>query len=291
MVAKPLVSVIINTYNRAALVVEAIESVLSQTYTNFELIVADDGSTDDTAERVAAYGREVRFLSLPHSGQPKNGYNAALRLARGELITFSDDDDLLHETKLARQVAVFTADPSLGMVFSDFHLLLPDGSFAPSGIRPEQCHSPALFETLLRGNFIALATVMIHRRMFDKFGGFSRRFDNQADYHYWLQIAHFAGGCCIPEPLVLVRRQPNSLSSANMVRDYRAAIDVLQEVRQSFPLTRPQRLILRRTLSRWYTHLGLLLRTAEPTSARSLFLRSLTCYPLQKRAWLALAGV
>jgi glycosyltransferase involved in cell wall biosynthesis len=291
MVAKPLVSVIINTYNRAALVIEAIESVRAQTYSNFELIVADDGSPDDTAERVAAYGREVRFLPLPHSGQSKACRNAAMAVAQGELIAFMDDDDRWREDKLACQVAAFTADPGLGLVFSDLQFLLPDGSLSPAVLPAEQRHDHAIFERLLADCFIHPSTAMFHRRMLERFGPLSERFDYQADYHYWLQMTQVARAHCVPEPLVFVRRHPHSLSGGQAIRHYSAAVEVLEEVQKSFALTRPQRLILRRTLARWHAHLGLLLRDNEPAGARQHFLRSLACYPLQKRAWLALVGV
>ena len=109
----PRVSVIIPTYNRADLLGDAIGSVLAQSYQDFELIVADDGSTDHTAEimaeAIASYGSRIRYLVLPHRGQPAAPRNSALAVATGEYISFLDSDDLYLPNKLALQVPVLAA--------------------------------------------------------------------------------------------------------------------------------------------------------------------------------------
>jgi glycosyltransferase involved in cell wall biosynthesis len=113
------VSVIIPTYNRAELISQAIDSVLAQTVPAHEIIVADDGSTDDTAAVVAAYGDRVRYLALPHRGQPAATRNAGIRAATGVLLAFLDSDDLFLPDKLARQIAALAQTPAAGVVYSN----------------------------------------------------------------------------------------------------------------------------------------------------------------------------
>lgn len=107
----PLVSCIVPAFNSEAYIRDALDSIFAQTHRPIEVIVADDGSTDGTADIVAAYPG-VRFVSQPTAG-PAATRNLGLRAARGELVAFLDADDLWHPEKLARQVARFTARPTL----------------------------------------------------------------------------------------------------------------------------------------------------------------------------------
>ena len=120
----PRVSVIIPTYNRADLLGEAIDSVLAQSYQDFEMIVADDGSTDETAMVASKYGDKVRFLALPHRGQPAAPRNAGIAAATGEYISFLDSDDLYLPDKLALQVPALDENPKVGMVYSSAHFFV-----------------------------------------------------------------------------------------------------------------------------------------------------------------------
>lgn len=102
---QPLVSVIIPTYNRAGLIGETIENVLQQTYTNIELIVVDDGSTDDTQSVLSSYGDRIRWIAQENAG-PAAARNRGIAIAKGEIIAFQDSDDAWHPTKITRQVSL-----------------------------------------------------------------------------------------------------------------------------------------------------------------------------------------
>jgi len=112
------VSVAIATYNRARYIRQAIESVLNQTMTDFEVIVVDDGSTDNTVDVIADYRDRIRFVRTENGG-PARARNMGMAMARGEYICWLDSDDLFHPAKLAVQVAVLDARPELGMVWTD----------------------------------------------------------------------------------------------------------------------------------------------------------------------------
>jgi hypothetical protein len=116
-----LVTVVIPTYNRAGLVCEAVESVLAQTYSNFEVLVVDDGSTDDTRTRIESLNESdgrgrLRYERIEKGGAPA-ARNRGLELARGEFIQFLDSDDLLHREKFERQVIALQKKPELDMVY------------------------------------------------------------------------------------------------------------------------------------------------------------------------------
>ena len=113
------VSVIIPTYNRAALVTEAVESVLGQTFQDFEVVVVDDGSTDDTSERLAQYRSKVLVLKTCHGGIA-HARNAGIKAARGRYLAFLDSDDRYLPHKLELQVALMERFPDVGLVCSEF---------------------------------------------------------------------------------------------------------------------------------------------------------------------------
>ena len=127
------VTVIIPTFNRAKLVREAIDSVLDQTYRDVEVVVIDDGSTDDTELALRRYGTAIRYIK-----QENRGLNAArhrgLEIARGDYIGLLDSDDLWCPFKAALDVAILDAHPQAAFVFSDFYVLKPDGRRDPHGL-------------------------------------------------------------------------------------------------------------------------------------------------------------
>lgn len=129
-----LVSVIIPTYNRADLLIKAINSVLNQTVTDVEIIVVDDGSTDQTKEAVKAFENKVKFLRQDHNG-PNAARNFALMEAKGEYIALLDDDDLWLDFKLELQISLMRKFPELSFIFSDFFIFKESGERISSGLK------------------------------------------------------------------------------------------------------------------------------------------------------------
>ena len=124
----PVVSAIINTYNYGHFVEEAVESVLAQEYPAelLDVIVVDDGSADDTAERMKRFGERVRYFALPHRGQA-SALNFGIGQARGEIVAFLDADDLWVPQKVRRVVDAIQAAPDAGLVYHAFALWRADG--------------------------------------------------------------------------------------------------------------------------------------------------------------------
>ncbi len=284
----PQVSVIITTYNRSALLLEAVRSVLAQTYHDWELIVADDGSSDDTAQQMAAYAGRLRYLRLVHSGKAEIGRNRAIAQARGAAFAFLDDDDLWHEHKLQRQMALLEADEKVGYVYGNYVFLLAGGQRTAGLLLPGQMQAPTTFDKLLQGCFVHPSTVLMRRTTFEAAGPFDEELPGQGDYLLWLRAARAAPVACLSEPLVTVRRSPMGLSGRAQLSNVESAIQVLQTVRRQYRLTWKQRLASRRTLSRWHATVGL--RHGSPSVARAALLRSIYLNPLQRPAWKALLG-
>ena len=113
------VSVVIPTYNRGVLLAQAIDSVLQQTMDDFEIVVVDDGSTDDTSERITSCGEKVRYFPTRNGG-PAHARNIGMRMARGEYIAFLDSDDLYYPFKLEVQARLLDLYPTIAMVYTEF---------------------------------------------------------------------------------------------------------------------------------------------------------------------------
>src|SRR5690348_13004759 len=126
----PLVSAAITTYNRARYLPEAIESILAQTIRDLEIVVVDDGSTDDTDAVVAPYLGRVRYVRQANGGRAA-ARNAAVRLARGELIGFCDSDDRWLPDRLERQLQALESWPEVGMVHGQVELVDDAGRALP----------------------------------------------------------------------------------------------------------------------------------------------------------------
>lgn len=285
----PQVSVIIATYNRAPFLGEALASILAQTFADYEIIVADDGSTDDTAARVASFDAPIRYLRLEHSGRPSVARNRALAVVRGGFIAFLDDDDLWRPAKLARQVQALTGGDAPDFVYSDMQFLYADGALSPPVLTPRQKRSGHILTHLFGDCFIYPSTVLMRRAVLDTVGWFDESMSIGEDYDLWLRMAYAARAGFVAEPLVLVRRHASTISRRRELETYRNVITSLERAHAGFDLSLGQRVRLRRALARMHTHLGLLLmRRQQAAEARRHFLDSLRVNPFQCRAWLAL---
>ena len=210
-----MISVIIPTYNRAALLAEAIRSVQAQNSADCEIIVADDGSTDNTSQVAAQFGQAVIYLRLPHRGQPAATRNAGLRAARGEFIAFLDSDDLFLPDRFAQQLPLLQSNPEVGLVYSD-GIYFRDDPACPVGRVLDGLPTPSgdAFADLLRGNFLAPPIVLIRRASLDAIGDFDEQPDFIAveDYDLWLRLAARFPFVYAPGSVAAIRRHSQGLS-------------------------------------------------------------------------------
>jgi hypothetical protein len=228
----PLVSVVVTFYNQAEFVAPALESVLSQTYAAFEVVVVDDGSTDDTRQACAAYSDRVIVIHQENAG-PSGARNAGLRRTRGPLVTFLDGDDIWAPKKLAVQVDLARRHPESGLVAVDGVAFSPKGVttdtlYGPGLVRlmrdsPEQVVTTPCFDMLLDGKFNIIATpsqVMVPAEVLRTIGTWNPRFRVSADYEFYLRIAARWPFTCSAESLVRYRINPAGLSGPGAVRSF-----------------------------------------------------------------------
>jgi len=226
----PQVSVVIPTYNRATLIGETLDSVLAQTYRDFEVIVVDDGSTDNTPAVInAGYKGLVRYIRQENAGQAA-ARNTGIRIANGTYIAFLDDDDLWLPHKLARQMPLFESNPATVWVYCDAQVF-DDTTGQPlhnfSQINPP--HAGQVAHHLLQRDFIASPTPIIRRAIFEKVGYFdeSGLIRRREDWEMWLRIAAVYTVDYLPEVLARYRVHSGSATqteSAYEVYQSRAAV-------------------------------------------------------------------
>lgn len=197
-----LVSVIIPTYNRASLVVEAVDSVLAQSFRNLELIVIDDGSTDETAARLAAYGAGLRYDRQERFGVSA-ARNRGLALAQGEWVAFLDSDDLWLPKKLEVQADFFARNPG-AEICQTGEVWIRNGR----RVNPRRKHakpSGDIFEPSLELCLVSPSAVMLRKSLFSLVGTFDPRLPACEDYDLWLRIACRRPVFLIDEALVIKR--------------------------------------------------------------------------------------
>jgi glycosyltransferase involved in cell wall biosynthesis len=197
-----LVSVIIPTYNRAAWLKEAIESVLSQTYQQFELIVVDDGSTDSTGELLLQYGPELSVLHAGHGG-PSAARNCGIAAARGVYIAFLDSDDAWIPDKLRAQMLFFHDHPEARVCQTE-EIWIRNG-VRVNPMKKHKKYSGWIFEQCLPLCIVSPSSVMIERSVFGEVGLFDETFLACEDYDLWLRIAARYPIYLIETPLIIKR--------------------------------------------------------------------------------------
>jgi len=285
-----LVSVIIPTYNRVALLPEAIDSVFAQTYRDIELIVVDDGSTDDTRDLLAGYGNRLQALFLPHAGYPPPALNAGIRAAHGEFIAFLDSDDRWLPDKLDRQMALLDGAPQCGFAYGNVAFLYPDGSISPAVIPPKQLPSGRILRDLVRNMFIHPSTLIVRRTLLERVGLFDEDAHGNTEYALILRLARLSEATCIPEPVALVRRHAGQYSESLGGHNYELALLALERLARE-PLPWSVRLEVRRSSARYHTHLARLhLLVGERdrallSAAKDHLAQALRAYPLHRPAW------
>jgi len=228
----PKVSVIIPTYDRCQLVQLAIDSVLAQTYTDYELIVVDDGSTDGTGEALASrYGDRIRYVWQENQGESVARQHG-VDTSQAPLLAFLDSDDLWLPDKLEKQVVFLDRHPEVAYVYCWASVIDKDGDPVNWPVLGSQ-HNPATFslKQLLLGNFIVSpSTLLLRRAAYDACGGFNPRIQFAEDWDLYLRlgIAHRFG--CVCEPLVQVRLYERGWHKrredlARMLRDHLLLIE------------------------------------------------------------------
>ena len=233
----PLISVIIPTYNRAAFLPQAVESVYQQTFQDFELIVIDDGSTDGTAQVLKKYQNHLIYRYQANQGV-SSARNLGLRMARGKWVAFLDSDDLWLPKKLETQVRFFSQNPE-AVICQTEEIWVRNGR----RVNPQKKHrkfSGDIFAPSLLLCLVSPSAVMIQRDLFNQEDGFDETLPACEDYDLWLRISSRFPIYLIDLPLVVKRGgHPDQLSRATPALD-RYRIQALVKLLDSGRLTAGQ---------------------------------------------------
>ncbi len=206
MLEKSLVSVVIPAYNSADYTVETVESVMAQTYRNFEVIVVNDGSTDNTHLVLEPYRGRLQYI-YKENGGACSARNVGIRKAKGEYIAFLDCDDLWLPEKLEYSVAKLKSDEQIGFVCTSSFLIDTDG--ATTGKTLFKVDLQNAYVNLLNENFVVAPTVVMKRECLETVGLFDESIFIPADWDLWLRLAKRFRIGFIDKPLSKYRQSSN----------------------------------------------------------------------------------
>jgi glycosyltransferase involved in cell wall biosynthesis len=233
----PKVSVVIPAYNTASYLPEAIESVLQQTYQDFEILIVDDGSTDNTAEIALSYAPRVKLIKKENGG-PAAARNTGMQHATGEFIAFLDSDDSWVPDKLAEQVALLDTNPAIGLVYGKAQMFQQIGANRQWGGVIGHTQSPTL-KLLLFGNFIPAQTVLFRRTCVERVGYMkeSDALPVAEDFEFWLRFAKNYSLVGIDRTLAYYRIHENNLlgGGQDIEKGLKYALVALLEFERQYP--------------------------------------------------------
>jgi cellulose synthase/poly-beta-1,6-N-acetylglucosamine synthase-like glycosyltransferase len=217
----PLVSVIVPAYNCSRFIPETLASLLAQDYPNTEIIVVNDGSTDDTSTLLKTYGDQIRLIEQPNTGAP-GARNRGMLAARGDFVCFCDSDDVWASTKICDQVTYLQDHPQVGMVFCDWYVWTADstGAFtipASFGVSTDrQAIDPSIsgwiYHKLLLDCWCLTSSVMFRKETMIQVGAFDTDLWNGDDYDYWIRTSRITEIHKLRTKLVLYRILPQSVA-------------------------------------------------------------------------------
>ena len=274
------VSITIPTYNRAHLLGRAIQSVLDQTYQDFEIIVVDDGSTDRAEEVVKSFDDErVRYIRHEVNKGCAAARNTGIKAARCEYIAFQDSDDEWLPDKLEKQMKVFEkVSPKVGVVYTGFWRIKNDKkTYIPSSKVSQK--EGDIHKTLLKGNFVSPPAVVVKRECFKRAGMFDEELSPLEDWELWIRISKYYQFKFIDDPLVISYHQPDSIS-ANQNAVFRARRLILEKHFEDIKENR-------QFLTSHYFSIGVALCSCgELGQGRGYLVKAVMAYPLNIRSLL-----
>lgn len=289
----PEVSIVLPTYGRLPLLRKAVASVIGQTLSDWELIVVDDGSTDDTREYLEAIDDpRVRPLSLEHRGIT-SARSSGLRLARGKWVAFLDSDDLWLPEKLALQRRRLAAQPTCRWSYTGYSLIDAEGAALPerSALLPRPV-SGCILEPMLRFKVSTpVQTMLAERSLIEEIGGFDAAIPFLSDYDFALRLAACSEACALPETLTLIRehagRATSHLRDADLYADQEYSF---RKAAASANNRRIRALCLRQCATQLAGQAGALSREGSHRAAFTALVRAARIGPFNQVLWRTLGG-
>ncbi len=200
----PKVSVIIPTYNREQFIVETINSVLNQTYKDFEIIVVDDGSTDNTKIKLEQFKSKIKLIEQKNSERAV-ARNNGTKNSTGQYVAFLDSDDIWIKNKLEKQVEILDSKSEVILTYGQCLRINEDGQKIKTARRQLRGFSGNVYEELLMRNFIVSPTPMIRKDFFEKTAGFQTKYIPYEDWEFWIRFSLLGKFHFINKPLAYYR--------------------------------------------------------------------------------------
>lgn len=279
------VSVVIPVYNGANFIAEAVRSALNQTVPPMEIIVVNDGSTDETLSVLEEFGSSITLLQQEQLGNAA-ARNAGGLLAKGSWIAVLDADDIWESTKLEHQLAVAS---EADVIYTNVRNFGESQSVRELSFQPGEMPQGDVLRPLLLDNFITHSSVLMRRSLVQKVGGYDESLWSCCDWDLLLRLAAArARFAALETPLVRYRWRPDSVSKDHQ-QSFRNRLRVVERALEAMPSTRSNRKLGRQSLgAAWRTSAWFVSKTDE-WQALQWYLRSLRNEPLNKRTWLEVA--
>jgi len=274
MKKNPTVSVVIPTYNREQLIDRSIESVLSQTYQDFEIIVVDDASTDNTKAVINSFDDDrIRYVRHSENKGEAAARNTGIKIARGEYIAPQDSDDEWFPQKLAKQIELLkNTSPKVGVAYTGFWKIENnEKTYIPfSWVNRKEGD---IHKELLKGNFIGSPATLIKKECFKKAGMFDERLFHLVDWEMWLRVSKYYHFKFIDEPLLVAHYGSDNVST-NQSEFIKAQELILKKHFEDFSKDKE-------LLVTYYVYIGdLLISVRDVKKGRSYLIKALKVSPL-----------
>jgi glycosyltransferase involved in cell wall biosynthesis len=283
------VSVVVPTFNYGHFLAGALQSALDQTFLDLEVLVVDDGSTDDTPAVITPFLADVRIRYFRQANQgPAAARNFGIEQARGSLVAFLDADDRWLPSKLAKQVPLFAAQPELGLVYCRRRCIDADGW--PLEHRQPVMHRGLVLAQLFRDNFVCFSSAVFRREALLAVGGFDQAVEHSEDYDLLLRVTRRYPVDYVDEPLVVYRTGHGNLSSQSEKR-FRAVCGIMQRFLDDGGRDLLPAGLVRQAWAETYCHWADARRHATRKNAASMYLRALTWRLGLWEAWKGLASL
>ena len=209
-----LVSVILPTFNRADFIANSVKSLISQTYKNLEIIIVDDGSTDDTENIIKNFKDErIKYIKLNENHGANYARNTGLKIAQGQFITFVDSDDEFKDVKIEEELKILSQNESTGLIYSWFYRCHNEDVKEEYKLSLEPKFGGNIFNELLYKNVIGNPSPLIRKECFDKVGKFDENMQSCQDWEMWIRISKDYNIEYLDKPLMKTTIHVSQISS------------------------------------------------------------------------------
>jgi len=281
----PKISIVIPVYNKEKYIIECMESVLSQTYKDYEIVVINDGSTDNTENLLQFYKSVIRYFYQENKGVAE-ARNLGILNARGEYISFLDSDDVWLPSKLEKELGLIERDKEIGLVYSNGYIINEKGK--KCNINFFQINTPyrkMVLNKLFKNDFIPTSSVLVRKECFQKVGLFNSSLSSAEDYDMWMRISYLYKIDYVDFPLIKYRDNPEGISK-NLDNALKGVLKALEKNRKNyFSLKGTSSLvkgyIFKKRYSDVFYNIGrCYLKLDAKKRSRELLLKSIYFYPL-----------